>query len=237
MIEMKKVPDQGGLFITFEGIDGSGKTVQAAALLKNLRQRGYVVTLVRDPGGPSVSEEIRDILLDRRHHLMTPLTELFLYEAARSQLVSDIIRPALNQGEIVISDRFTDSSVAYQGYGRSIPPELIQNANRWACGETIPHRTYILDIPWEESVRRRSTSSEKTDRLENEREHFYQKVREGYQTIANQEPHRVQLLDGTKSIGLLEQEILQDTLNILDRSRVEKVPHKKNKGVDTHEKK
>jgi len=168
---------------------------------------------------------------------MTPLTELFLYEAARSQLVSDIIRPALDRGEVVISDRFTDSTVAYQGSGRSIPPELIQNANRWACGETFPHRTYILDIPWEESIRRRSTSSEETDRLENEREHFFQKVREGYQTIANQEPRRVRLLDGTKPISFLEQEIIQDTLNILAHFRVEKDPHKKNEEVDTHEKK
>ncbi len=127
--------------------------------------------------------------------------------------------------------------MAYQGSGRSIPPELIQNANRWACGETFPHRTYILDIPWEESIRRRSTSSEKTDRLENELEHFFQKVREGYQAIANQEPRRVRLLDGIKPISFLEQEILQDTLKLLEHSRVKKVPHKNNKEVNTHEKK
>jgi len=216
-IEKKKDYDQGGPFITFEGIDGSGKSVQASALAKNLRRMGYIVTLVRDPGGPSISEQIRNILLDRRHRVMTPVTELFLYEAARSQLVSDTIRPALNRGEVVISDRFTDSTVAYQGCGRSIPPSLVQNANQWACRETFPHRTYILDIPWEESLRRRSASLEKADRLEKEREQFYQRVREGYQIIANEEPHRLRLLDGTKSVKLLEQEILKDTLNILER--------------------
>lgn len=216
-MENKKVNPQNGLFISFEGIDGSGKTLQAETLIKKLRDIGYLVTLVRDPGGTSVSEQIREILLDRNHYTMTPVTELLLYEAARSQLVAEIILPTLEKGQIVLSDRFTDSTVAYQGYGRSLSLSLVEDANRWACRETFPHRTYILDIPWEESLRRRSTFFGKADRMENEQTAFYKRVREGYQKIAKEEPNRVRILDGTKTVKFLEQEIFQDVLSMIDR--------------------
>ncbi len=209
----KKIPNK--LFITFEGMDASGKSLQIKSLGKKLRQMGYPVTLVRDPGGPPVSEKIRNILLNQRYQSIVPITELFLYEAARSQLITEIIKPALKRGEIVLSDRFTDSTTAYQGYGRLLSKTFIENINQWACDNTFPDRTYILDIPWEESIRRRSYLSKKADRMEKEEVDFFNKVQEGYKTIAKKEHQRVLLLDGTKNIRCLEQEILNDVLIII----------------------
>ncbi len=218
---VKNKPFPGGLFITFEGIDTAGKSLQIKTLNKKLLQLGYPVTLVRDPGGTPVSEKIRSILLDQKHHSMIPLTELFLYEAARSQLISEIIDPALKRGEIVLSDRFIDSTVAYQGYGRSLSNRLIEYANQWACGNTFPHRTYILDIPWKESIRRRNHLSKKADRMEKEQVAFFRKVQKGYQEIAQKDPHRVIILDGTKNIKYLEQEIINDVLILLENMQTD----------------
>jgi dTMP kinase len=206
---------QKGLFITFEGIDGSGKSIQASSLKKNLLSLGYKTSLVRDPGGPIISEQIRNILLDHQYKNMSPITELLLYEAARSQLVCELIRPCLARGEIVISDRFCDSTTAYQGFGRQILPDLVKQANSISCGETLPHKTYIFDIPWNESLRRRSFYPEKADRMEQEMESFFQDVRKGYQVIAREDPGRVRLLDGTKSIASLEQVIIEDVLYMI----------------------
>ncbi len=216
----KKTTFRTGLFITFEGIDASGKSLQVKALNNRLHQMGYPVTLVRDPGGPPISEKIRAILLDQNHHSMIPLTELFLYEAARSQLISEIINPALKRGKIVLSDRFTDSTIAYQGYGRSLSNRLIQHANQWACGNTVPDRTYILDIPWKESMRRRNHLSKKADRMEREQVAFYQKVQKGYHEIAQKEPQRALLLDGTKNVKCLEQEIINDVLILIENTQI-----------------
>ena len=217
MVQAKKSALPRGLFITFEGIDGSGKTLQAEILSNNLRERGHAATLVRDPGSTAISEQIRGILLDRRHLNMHSVTELFLYAAARSQLVSEIIRPALDRGEIALSDRFTDSTLAYQGYGRSIPLTLIQETNRRACGDIFPHRTFILDIPWEESLHRRLKLPKESDRMEAEKVKFYRRVRDAYRTLSRQEPDRIRFLDGTKPVKTLEQEILQDVLLLIDR--------------------
>ena len=183
------------------------------------------MSLVRDPGSSFLSEKIRSILLDKRHRGMTPVTELLLYEAARSQLVAEIIHPAMERGEIVISDRFSDSTVAYQQYGRLLSPSLIQYLNQQVSGGIVPQRTYILDIPWEESLRRR-TDLKPVDRMENEEKNFYQRVREGYLEIAREEPQRVRLMDGTKSIEILEQEILQDTLTMIEQLQIKKVGEK-----------
>ncbi len=202
-------------FITFEGIDACGKSVQAETLVNNLHRQNIPVCFVRDPGGPAVSERIRDVLLDRDLHTMSALTELFLYEAARSQLMTECIRPALDRGEVVVSDRFTDSTLAYQGYGRSLPLSIIRDLNHHACGGMVPTRTYILDISWEESVRRRSLSPADNDRLESEAEQFYRRIRKGYRILAKEEPSRIRLLDGTLSIEILEQQILEDALSLI----------------------
>ena len=211
-----KNPISHAPLITLEGIDGSGKSLQAEKLAQNLRLRGHEVVLVRDPGSSSVAERIRDILLDRNHHTMSSFTELFLYEAARSQLVSEVILPALQRNDIVVSDRFTDSTVAYQGYGRSLPLSFIDDANRRACGGVVPLRTYFLDIPWEESLHRRKRASATDDRMEREQEHFYGRVRKGYQAIAKKEKTRVRVIDGTQSVDRIEKDILEDVLTLVE---------------------
>jgi dTMP kinase len=209
-------------FITFEGIDGSGKSVQASRISARLSQSGYSVIAVRDPGGPSISEKIRTVLLDRNLLVMSPNTELFLYEAARSQLVSETIRPALEEGKIVVCDRFIDSTVAYQGYGRKISLDFINTLNLYACDNTLPGRTYILDISLEESLRRRLSSGHREDRIEQNMKPFYNRVRKGYLILAKSEPLRIRLINGNKSIEDLEDEIYRDVLLFLENVKFRK---------------
>jgi dTMP kinase len=214
-MEDSKIRSHIGLFFSFEGLDGSGKSLQAERLSKKLMAMGFPVTIVREPGGSDISEEIRQILLDCKHRSMSPITELFLYEAARSQLISDTIRPTLVNRGIVIADRFADSTVAYQGYGRSLPLSLINDANHWACGETVPQRTYLLDITWEESLRRRQRAALQNDRMEGEEEHFYKSVRKGYRTMAEDEPSRIMLVDGMQTVETIANTILKDAISLL----------------------
>lgn len=206
-----------GFFITFEGIDASGKSLQAERLTESLQERGYTTSLFRDPGSTPVSESIRLVLLDQNQAAMHPMTELFLYEAARAQLVKEMIRPALDRGIIVICDRFTDSTVAYQGYGRSLSMDIIADANRWACGETVPNRTYILDITLEESLRRRAFLEKPSDRMEKEQEHFFHSIRKGYRAIAEADPKRVLTLEGNMPMDDLSAIILKDALDEMAR--------------------
>ncbi|HDQ43958.1 MAG TPA: dTMP kinase [bacterium] len=204
-----------GFFFSFEGIDGSGKTEQSARLIQFLKREGRPALLVRDPGGTGVSEEIRRILLNPQHASMSPVTELLLYEAARAQLVSEVILPALKEGKIVISDRFTDSTTAYQGHGRALPPDRVEEANRTGALDLLPDRTYFLDIDWEESCLRRERESKVSDRMENNAHAFFERVRNGYREIAKKNPGRVLLLEGKKPREILEQEIRQDVIDIL----------------------
>jgi len=142
---------------------------------------------------------------------------LFLYQAARCQLINQVIRPALSRGEVVICDRFTDSTIAYQGWGRGLDIDRIASLNAWVCGDITPLRTYILDIAWEESIRRQHQQPVPADRMEQETQHFHLRVREGYLALAREEPERIRLLDGTRSIDELEQEIFNDVLRLLKR--------------------
>lgn len=225
IVEVQTLPDMdkqstaslGGLFITFEGIDASGKSLQAELLVQKLQQRGFVVCQTRDPGGPILSEDIRGLLLNPVHRDMDSAAELFLYLAARCQLLDQVIRPALSRGEVVICDRFTDSTLAYQGWGRGLDIGMIVSLNTWICGGIAPHRTYILDIALEESLRRRHEQSVPADRMEQEAQHFHLRVREGYLTIAREEPERVRLLDGTRPVAELELEIFNDVLRFINR--------------------
>lgn len=203
-----------GLFITFEGLDGSGKTLQSQALGRMLTQAGHSVVSLRDPGGPEISEAIRGILLDLRHQNMDATTELLLYEAARAQLVAESIRPALAKGQIVICDRFYDSTTAYQGHGRKLSLELIEKANEIGSQGLVPDRSYILDIPWEESLKRRSGGQ--ADRMESEAHHFYDAIRSGYQELSRQHPRRIRWLDGCQQPEKLEQIIGNDVFNLID---------------------
>lgn len=186
----------GGLFITFEGIEGSGKTTQAKRLYKYLKKKKIPCIFTREPGGPRISEKIRRLLLDAENYGMSKKTELLLYAASRAEHVSRIIRPALKIGKVVISDRFSDSTFAYQGGGRKISMRTARMINDFATERLKPNLTFIIDLPVRVGLKRLS----KTDRIEKEREEFHIRVRSEYLKIAKEEPQRVKIIDGTKGV-------------------------------------
>jgi len=186
-----------GYLITFEGIDFSGKSLQVKKLVHRLETLGHTVEIFREPGGTAISERIRRILLDPSHGEMHPLTELLLYSAARAQLVQEKILPDLTEGKIVICDRFADSSTAYQGYGRDIPPEMVQKAHSLAIGTLRPDITFLLDIDPVSAFKRKGKKRE-LDRLESEEIEFYTRVRRGYLEIAKKEKERFVVLDASR---------------------------------------
>jgi dTMP kinase len=192
------VADQG-LFITFEGTDGAGKTTQIQRLAADLRQTSYDVCLTREPGGTPISEQIRDMLLNPDHSEMAATTELLLYAASRAQHVSEVIKPALEAGKVVISSRFADAMVVYQGYGRGLDLERIHRLNRIATDGVTPDVTFVLDLPVEIGLQRVQNSRGGLDRLEREKIEFHRRLREGYQTIAQQEPQRLKIIDAQVS--------------------------------------
>jgi dTMP kinase len=194
------------MFITFEGIDGCGKSTQVRKLQERIMtDLGREVVLVRDPGNTAISEAIRAILLDKTHHSMSYRTELLLYSAARAQLVDTHIRPALERGTIVISDRFIDSTTAYQGFGRGIDLADIDAANRVATGGLMPDSTLFLHISLEEAKLR---CSEKTaDRIESAGDDFFERVIRGYKHLAQAQAQRVHLIQAGQSVTTLHEEI------------------------------
>ena len=192
-----------GFLITFEGIDGSGKTTQLRLTEKYLRDKGYDILVLREPGSTPLGEKIRKILLHRpvrrpgldRQNKINPASDLLLYVAARAELVKDVIEPSLKRGTIILCDRFYDSTTAYQGYGRGIDINLIENLNRVAVGESIPDLTFLVDLDYRTSLGRRKKF---TDRLESESKAFFNRVRRGFLEIARKEPQRIAMLDGRK---------------------------------------
>lgn len=184
-----------GLFITFEGTDGAGKTTQIQRLSTDLRRTGYDVCLTREPGGTPISEQIRDMLLNPDHGEMAATTELLLYAASRAQHVSEVIKPALEVGKIVISSRFADAMVVYQGYGRGLDLERIHHLNQIATDGLTPDVTFVLDLPVEIGLQRVQNSRGGLDRLEREKIEFHRRLRDGYQTLAKQEPQRLKIID------------------------------------------
>jgi len=194
-----------GYLITFEGIDGSGKTTQAVLLHKRLRSLGRTVHLLREPGGTEIGEKIRSILLDASHTDMSPYTELFLYLAARSQITASFIIPALTRGEDIIMDRYTDSTVAYQGYARGLGIDETVMLNKIATQGLIPDVTFIIDCDPSTAFLRITS---KPDRLESEGIDFMRNVREGFFEIYNRDKNRVVLCDGNRGINEIEQDIL-----------------------------
>ena len=194
------------MFLTVEGLDFSGKTTQARKLADRLGRRQNVVTL-REPGGTRISERLRELLLDKQHLELCDAAELFLFSASRAQLVSEVIRPALQRGDIVICDRFYDSTTAYQGYGRGLNLEAIRQINTLASGGTDPDLTIVVDIPVGEIERRRQATGQSYDRMESSGRLFYERVRTGFRTLAEHSPERVVCLDGTRSIDDLHEEI------------------------------
>lgn len=200
------------MFITFEGIDFCGKTTQVKLLKNFLESQNKIVKIIREPGGTEISEKIREILLNKDYLNMCYQSEVFLFSASRAQLVREKIIPFLLNDYYVISDRFHDSTIAYQGYGRGIPLEIIEHINQLAIGDTIPDITFFLDIPIEiADERKRQNSLLELDRMEISQSEFFQKVRDGYFKIAEKEK-RFRVIDGTLSIDLIHNKIIEEIL-------------------------
>ena len=194
-----------GLFITFEGGDGCGKTTQINLLDESLRNKGYKTLLTREPGSKGLGVKLREILLNYDGEV-SPVCESFLFLADRAQHVDCIIKPALEEGVIVLCDRHTDSTVAYQGYGRGLDLEQIHKLNKIATSGLKPDLTIVLDVDVETSQKR--VGSEK-DRMESAGIEFFERVRQGFLEISKQEPERVKVVDSTQSIQEIHQEILE----------------------------
>ncbi len=200
-----------GLFVTFEGPEGSGKTTQLQRLGAWLAQQHIPFVLTREPGGTVIGEEIRDLLHDCAHTEMHARTEILLYSASRAQLVAEVIRPALEAGKIVLCDRYVDSTYAYQGYGRGLPLADLQAITQFATGGLMPKLTLYLDVPVEVGLARRQQSGETLTRLDREAVTFHRRVREGYLTLARQAPQRWRIIDATRAVDEI-QTALRDEL-------------------------
>jgi len=204
------------MFISFEGIDFSGKSTQIELLKDYLVEHNKKVEILREPGGTEISEKVRRILLDSKNEKMFAEAELFLFSASRAQLVREKIRPYLQKGIYVISDRFHDSSTAYQGYGRGIPIEVVMKVHDLAIGDTIPELTFFVDIPVGiANERKKKKSKVKLDRIELADIEFYNRVRNGYLEIARQE-ERFKVIDGTQAIETIQNQIKSE-LELIDR--------------------
>lgn len=199
--------NRSGIFISFEGIDFSGKSEQARRLFETLRTAGYDVELLREPGGVEIAEAIRHILLDAKHGVMTDRAELLLYSAARAQITKEKIQPALAAGKIIVADRFVDSTTAYQGHGRQLDLDFVRRVNLFATWATLPVITFLLDIPLEVAAARLRQSGKAADRLEREDHAFHQRVQKAYLQMAQAEPARFVIIDGTPSILVISQQI------------------------------
>jgi dTMP kinase len=200
-------------FISFEGIDASGKTTQINLLKKYLEGRGETAHILREPGGAQISERIRGLLLDKKHGEMHERTELFLYSAARVQLINQMILPALEKGEYIIADRFVDSTTAYQGYGRGLDLALISQINEAATQGLRPFKTIYLQLSQEAAKQRRQQAGNISDRMESAGDQFYEKILAGYQKIAFDNQERIITIDATKSISEIHSLIIDKITN------------------------
>ena len=204
-----------GIFITLEGIDGSGKSTQARLLLDWVRRQGRGVQLTREPGGTEVGAQLRRLVLSPEN-LITPEAELFLYLADRSLHVAQVVRPALEAGEIVICERYTDSTLAYQGYGRGLDLELLRRLNDIATGGLLPDLTIILDITPSQA----RLDATRLDRLESEGREFGERVAEGFRALARAEPERIGLVDGRAEIDVVHTEVTELVSGLLRKRQV-----------------
>lgn len=208
------------MFITFEGIEGCGKSTQSRLLAEFLSARlgRDRVVLTREPGGTQVGEHIREVVHSHRHQEMHPLTEFLLYNAARAQIVNEVIRPALSAGKLVLCDRFADSTLAYQGYGRQLDLDMVRRVIGYATGGLKPDLTFFLDLPVEVGLARRTNghhNGEELNRMDTQTRDFYHRVREGYELLIQQEPQRWVRLDGTRAIAEVQSELQRHTLERL----------------------
>lgn len=198
------------MFITFEGIDFCGKSTQVRLLKEYLEKKDKKVVIIREPGGTVISEKIRDILLDKKNAEMLIETEILLFSSSRAQLVRQVIKPYIEKKYYVISDRFHDSTTAYQGFGRGIPLDSVEEINKFALGTVIPDITFFLDITVEEAEKRKSANSLiELDRIESTKADFFRRVREGYLHLTEKES-RFRLIDGTLSVQNIHKIIIED---------------------------
>lgn len=195
-----------GCFITVEGIDGCGKSTQARLLAEDLERAGYDVLALREPGGVAISEKIRALLLDPANAEMSATCELLLYEAARAQLVHEVVAPALARGRVVVCDRFYDSTTAYQGYAGGVPLDAVTRANELAVGACAPDLTLVFDI--DPALAAERTVSRAQDRMEAKGIAYQQRVAEGFRAIAAADPARVKLIDAARDIDAVHADVM-----------------------------
>ena len=202
-----------GYFITFEGSEGCGKTTQIEALAKALEAQGKTVLITREPGGTLIGEKIRNLLQDQSHkNDISDMTELLLFSASRAELITSRIQPALSRGEIVICDRFYDSTFVYQGLGRAINMNIVEQLNQITVGTLKPDLTILLDLDAKIGIERaKSRQSGELDRIENESLAFFEAVRNGYLELAKKEPERFKTIDGLLSVDAIKK-IIWDTV-------------------------
>lgn len=217
---------RGGLFITFEGTEGSGKTTQMRLLVERLRVSGYRVTENQEPGATAIGKEIRRILLNPAHAEMAPLTELLLMFASRTQAAAEIIIPALARGEIVVSDRFTDSTLAYQGEARGLGFDTVSQAHRLVLDSVLPELTIYIDVDVATGLARahqrnqESAAAKSEARIDRQSLDFHFRVAEGYRNIAAAEPERFRVVDGTGDPVEVAERVWREVSPVLDRNAV-----------------
>ncbi len=202
-----------GCFITFEGIEGCGKSTQAKMLYEQLLENGYDVIASREPGATPVGRVIRDALLSAKFPEMDDRAELFFFAACRAQHVSEIVKPALAAGKIVICDRYVDSTLAYQAYGRGLDPVEVAMVSDWASGGLLPKLTFLLDIQVDEAFQRISNGS--LDRIEKMDREFHERVYRGYLDLAARNPDRIKVIDAARKPAAIHREITEITVNLL----------------------
>lgn len=211
-----------GLFITLEGGEGSGKSTLAAELAERLRKAGRAVTLTEEPGGSELGQHFWSYLRDANRPPLTPIAELLMFEAARAQHVETVVRPALEAGEVVICDRFTDSSVAYQGYGRELGRELVKRLNDIATGGLKPDLTLLLDVHEGEGLRRARSidpASKLPDVIGEEAAEFHNRVRRGFTNLAQSEPGRIAVIDASQPLEAVTEAAWQRVQTLLSAVR------------------
>ena len=216
---METAGKPGGFFISFEGPEGGGKSTQIQRLAAALAEQGYVVWTTREPGGTRVGETIRPMLLGQRQAAnLSGWTEALLFTAARAQLVSEVIRPRIQRGELVLCDRFSDSTLAYQGYGRGLDLDALRRLQSEATGGLVPDLTLLLDLPVEAGLARIPRRAQ--DRLDRETIGFHERVHAGYRTMAAAEPHRWRAVDASSDPDQVAQRVLQYAVEALQRAGI-----------------
>ncbi|MBR3041279.1 MAG: dTMP kinase [Eubacterium sp.] len=206
-----------GIFITMEGPDGSGKSTQIALLKEYLEKEGYDVLITREPGGTAISEAIREVILNKDFQEMSPVTEMLLYASARAQLIHEVVGPALEKGQAVISDRFVDSSLVYQGIARGLGVEKVYEVNLNAIGKYMPDVTFLLDLPAEVGIARKKGQKD-LDRMELESLEFHKSVAQGYRDMAARFPERIKSVDATRPVEEISDLIIREVSDILKKN-------------------